>query len=184
MLTLAIVNYPVQAAKCNIVFGQDQLEVLQFSYDMGEPHDLGWSMAAISWKESSAGRELVRIDGKKYNMVSYGIYHSLLKYASKRAGCKSRACEAQLIQDLMTDPVRAAEEAIKELQYWQGYHGEDQWLDIWRGYNDGFQKSEDGYGYAANIADKVRYLKTCLNLENGGMIATASPNLTTLGRTN
>ncbi|QZI90406.1 hypothetical protein MYOV003v1_p0082 [Vibrio phage 207E48.1] len=172
------------AATCPVDFGQDQIEVLQFSYDMGKHEDLGWTLAAIAWKESSAGRELVRIDGESYKMVSYGIYHSLLKYASKRAGCKSRACEGKVVQDLMTDPVKAAEEAIRVIQYWQGYHGKDNWKAVWRGYNDGFQKSDAGYNYADNIAQKVRYLKACLDLENGSKMSLGSPNLTIYGGVN
>ncbi|AUR97858.1 membrane lipoprotein [Vibrio phage 1.244.A._10N.261.54.C3] len=165
ILAVALTTSLTAGASCDVKFGQDQIEILQFSYDYGVQYGLGWTLAAISWKESSSGRELVRIDGDSYKQVSYGIYHSLLRYASKRAGCSSRRCEAQLVHDLMTNKERAAEEAVKELHYWQGYHGADNWKDVWRSYNDGFQKSESGYNYANNIADKVRYLKSCVKLE-------------------
>lgn len=156
----------VVAEECDVFFTTDQLHTLQRAFDAGQERDWGWSLAAISWRESSAGLELVRFEPPfKAENASYGPFHVYLKTAMSREGCVDYACAADITQDLITDFQYSADHAMAELDYWMSVHGRD-YLKIWKGYNDGFQNTQKGADYAEEIRGKIRYLKECINLEN------------------
>lgn len=163
MIITSIFNVAHAAPKCDVKFGQDQIEILQFSRSIGGD-DWGYTLAAIAWKESSAGRALVRIEPTgSYKDVSYGIYHNLLRYTAKRAGCSTRSCESKVVQELMTNPVKAAWYAMAELDYWKGrYKGNH--MKIWSAYNSG--SPTRGVKYARDISKKIKYLRRCVDLVN------------------
>lgn len=153
-------------SECDVYFSTNQLHVLQKAFDSGSEEGFGWSLAAIAWRESSAGVELVRFDPPyKYDNASYGVFHNYLRTVMNREGCKNQTCAAKITQKLMTDFEYSAGHALQELKYWKKLRGNN-FKEIWRGYNDGFKNRPKGYAYADDIANKIVYLKQCVRLEN------------------
>lgn len=153
-------------AACNVQFTDSQLYTLQRSFDFGKESGWGWSLAAIAWKESSAGLNLVRFDPPyEYWSASYGVFHNYLKTVMSEEGCTTARCASKIAQNLMTNFKYSAQHAVKTLEYWKKVSGKGNYYDIWKGYNDGYQNTARGKAYSVDIGDKIVYLKTCVRLD-------------------
>lgn len=95
-----------------------QIHVLQDSYKLGQPHDLGYTLAALAFKESTAGKY-------KINAISrdFGIFQGNVETICKQAGVfhNSFLCNVE-IQNVVNDIDLAAKHAIDTLTYWNNYH--------------------------------------------------------------
>lgn len=150
------------ADPCSEFFTLEQLWTLQKAYDHGESKGLGYTMAAIVWKESSAGLYLSRKDGEHWAMNSYGPFHILLKTAKRRRGCVSWNCKG-VKQKLLNDFQYSADLAFEELSYWSDRLGN--YRNALAAYNAGNAwRSRDGKAYSRDIRGKVRYLQQCVRL--------------------
>ncbi|MDK1290160.1 hypothetical protein [Pseudoalteromonas umbrosa] len=132
-----------------------QLHTLLNAFHLGLDHGYGYSLAAIAWKESLAGKVKVN-----YSDPSFGVFHAHLTYAARREGVTSNFNKNILAQRLMDDIQFAASHAIMELDYWKSVHGDNNWRKIWASYNAGHNWEAVPH-YAADIAYKIRVLQTC-----------------------
>ncbi|UFD98106.1 hypothetical protein [Vibrio phage BX-1] len=165
LVTALLTSSSYATTDCETVFGHDQLVTMQKAYDYGKPYGLEYSLAAITWKESSAGRHNVRIETfKNTTKVSYSPFHILLRTAMVHEGCETKRCASDIANKLMTNFDYAASHAVLVLQFWQRQHNNN-WMKTWQGYNDGYQNSQDGRNYALNIKYKIAYLKQCVRLK-------------------
>lgn len=148
------------ADPCSEFFTLEQLWTLQKAYDHGESKGLGYTMAAIVWKESSAGLYLSRKDGEHWAMNSYGPFHILLKTAKKRRGCSTWNC-SRVKRKLMNDFQYSADLAVEELEYWSQRLGS--YRKAFAAYNAGNAWSgRAGSAYSKDIRHKIRYLQQCV----------------------
>lgn len=151
ILLLSLLSFNA-VAQCT-AFDSSQREVLQRAYDYGVKYDMGWSLAAIAWKESSAGKNKAN-----WNDPSVGVFHNLLKSVAKREGVYGNdEKEVILIVRLMHEFDFSAKHAVLELKYWKKQYGDD-WRKIWASYNAGWNWF-NGIEYSDNIAQKISYLR-------------------------
>jgi hypothetical protein len=140
---------------------QQQMSVLRQAYDLGRQHDLSYSLAAIAWKESSAGKWLVNAQE-----ASYGPFQILLKTAvarTKRDGQTMSGFEQNMLATKLLDIKFSSSYAIQELEYWQGIHGNN-WRAIYASYNGGWNhKKPLPQAYAQDIITKMQRLKGCFS---------------------
>ena len=111
-----------------------QRAVLLSSYEYGKVHNLGYTLAAIAWKESCAGEYRMN-----FQDPSAGIYHAYLpgllkKYPSLQQNGFTQNMLGTL---LVRDDAFAAKEAIRELKYWEKIH-KGNWAKMIKSYNKGF----------------------------------------------
>lgn len=146
-------------------FTDDQWHVIETSYHDGVDEGLGWSLAAISIAESSAGIELIR-----WSDGSYGVYHILMTTAIKRYSKdnvdfnpKSAYDTFSLAFKLAFNQGFSAKFAIRELNYWRLQYGDD-WEKVWASYNAGW-KYKNGIDYSRKISYHIKQLKTCTKQE-------------------
>lgn len=139
------------------IFTAKQKDVLQTAYDYGSEHGMGWSMAAIAWKESSAGKRMVN-----WSDPSFGVYHVLLKNAAHSKGFSSDLEPLRAISvaaRLVYDHDYSAKESLKVLKFWN-YQHEGDWIKTWASYNAGYNwTGPAGQRYTKDIQKKIRYLK-------------------------
>lgn len=126
-------------------FTQDQIDVMHKSYTLGEPHDMGYTLAAIALKESSAGEYVI-------NAISrdFGIYQGNVETLCKQAGVFHNSFQCNMeIQNIVNDINLAAKHALITLNYWRDYHEKrsDSYLvyeKTVRSYNRGFSFADQG----------------------------------------
>lgn len=135
--------------KCDI-FSSSQLITLQQAYYSGEKYDYGWTLAAMAWRESSAGVKPIN-----WSDPSFGPFHALITTVSKRYGAVTPLDELELANRLVYDFDFAVEAAVSELDYWKEVH-HGNWRKIWASYNGGWKGNQE---YATDIAKKIRFLQ-------------------------
>ena len=141
-----------------------QMSVVKEAYRYGKPHDLGYSLAAIAWKESNAGKWLVNVaKGER----SFGPFHISLESATRRTG-DGRLTDFQknVLASSLLGLRFSSTYAIMELEYWQKIHGENAWRNIYASYNGGWNyKKALPQAYASDIIEKMKKLKGCFGEE-------------------
>ena len=143
------------AQQCNKQFGEDQLIVLKDAYFAGADRDHGYTLAAIAWQESSAGRNLVNPAGP-----AYGVFQNLSSTVTRRlAQSGINIPRNKVATRLITDFGWSAEQAMAELDYWKGRHN-GRWDRMIASYYAGGNWSHSaGQGYLQIIRTKVQFLK-------------------------
>lgn len=124
-------------------------------YNYGKTFDVGYSLAAINWQESS---------GCKYQIGEltgdYGCYHINLKYHLLRNTLDdnqyNRSAEAT---KLVVDRAYSRSIAIEQILFWNKV-ARGKWFVTWGMYNAGYAPN---LTYARNVANKVMFLKTILD---------------------
>lgn len=142
-------------------FSKSQIQTIHYAYHYGKKYNLGFTMAAIAWKESCAG--LYRIN---FDDPSAGIYHAHLPGVIKRHyKAKNTAFRRNVVAEkLIRDPEFASKIALEELLYWKKIH-KDNWKNIIKSYNKGFswQKSKGrnqlAENYYEDISKRVKILE-------------------------
>lgn len=141
----------------------DQYKVLIDSLSYGKSYDLGYTLAAIAWKESHFGKYKVNQSDGEYG--SYGVYHILLDTALRRENIKDTGYinRHTLKLKLITDNSVNAAHALTELNYWKKYH-KGSYKKMVASYNAGWKstKSNYGYRYYKDISKRVKVLKSYL----------------------
>lgn len=140
---------------------ENQLKIMLYSYEAGLPHDLGYALAAIAWKESKFGLYLMNIsDGK---MGSYGVYHILMDTAAARNKLKTSWDRSRFAERLVFELDLCADEAIAELTYWKRFfkRSATPWKAMFAGYNAGHKglNSIAGKAYADDAVLRVKALQ-------------------------
>lgn len=147
-------------------FDDKQLQVMRQSYELGQPHDLGLTLAALALKESSAGRYLI-------NAISadYGVYQGNVKTVCIQSSVyhDNFLCN-QEVQRVVSDIVRASEHAVETLNYWRNYHSKRTlkglvYENMIRSYNRGFSFDDDGGdNYWKQFKKDFHTIKQCVRL--------------------
>lgn len=131
-----------------------QVQVIFKSYERGYEDDLGYTLAAISWRESSAGK--YRINPKSGDYGVYGINYKTVM----RLDDLNYYQAIDVLEQIVFDDDKNAEYALKTLR-WNMKHFKGDWRKAIAMYNKGSQW-RSGTAYASDIAIKVRQLRTCL----------------------
>ncbi len=135
----------------------EQWEVLQKAYDMGAPHDLGNTMAAIAWTESTAGKYRINPDSN-----DYGVMHNNIKTAANRRGVKGYYATRALMTELVVNDQLSMELALEELMYWDKHT--DSWASMVSAYNNGWAY-EHGTNHTQTMRTNTRMMMDCAYLD-------------------
>lgn len=162
IMVVLLLSAGAKAANCDdVTFEDEQLWNLQKAYDFGSRYDKGYTMAAILWQESSAGKHLKRKDGEHWSMSSYGPFHILLKTASHRRECHQSECRD--VRRKLNNFEYSANLSLEELLYWEARLGS--LGKAVAAYNRGNNwNTNGGRNYLKKINAKIRYLKQCVRL--------------------
>lgn len=137
----------------------EQKVLLQLAYDTGKPHDLGYSLAAIAWKEAFVGPYVIRVNGKDGGHGSYGLLHMQLTTAMYLTGEKNIwKAKQDLVIRLMTDDLFSLHLSIKKLKK----HRHKGYRAMWKAYNG---KGPMADKYSEAIAQNVAVLQNCYKFE-------------------
>lgn len=180
MLVIVSANAHAEIASCNdlALMNEYQHSVLIKSYKYGNSYDLGWTLAAQAWAESSAGTDLYRPE--EHSGGSHGIYQSLLdnviyrEYGMRMDGDKHPTAliaplwlVTKVFLRVQLDQEFAAKHAILELNYWQ-VRTKSHWqmLSAYNGGYSGIQtntnrKNNRAANYATKVQTMIKLLKTC-----------------------
>lgn len=138
-----------------------QRVVLTQSHYYGERMDFGYTLMAIAWQESKAGKYKINLQDP-----SCGTYHNLITSVMARhkdtrdtGYNRNRMC-----QMLINNSAFAASEALAELEYWwTKYEGKpSQWSKTIMSYNAG-HNYENGSNYLELIRSHVKHFQTHKN---------------------
>lgn len=139
--------------KCKI-FTEEQRETMQKAFQAGAEKDYSWTLAALTWQETSAGKYPVN-----WKDPSFGPFQNNIRTVAKRYGAKNSVEEFALAERLMTDFEFAAGAAMAELEYWDNYHKGD-YKKMLASYNNGWAwESERAQKYKDDVIAKLKYLK-------------------------
>ena len=133
---------------------------LQWAYSYGEQYDLGWTMSAIAWHESKAGKYKINAESD-----DYGVFQVNLVTATDIMGISGYWNKQALITKMVVDDEFNAYLALHVLQHFQKTR--NSWKSVVRSYNEGNkwlknEKSrEKSLDYYKKIRDNVVTLKQC-----------------------
>lgn len=166
----ALMLYASFAASEQHKFNNVQLDNMQYAYSFGEQYDkhgkfkernkrydnkgLGYIMAALVWRESSAG---INQKGRKGH-EAYGIFQNYLPTVRSRVKQLGWNMTDQEIIRMMEKRNNSAAWAYIELSYWLDVHKGDIRKAI-SSYNAGW-KIKAGDAYASDVLKKANYLKS------------------------
>ncbi len=141
-----------------------QIEVLHSSYESGKQYDLGYTMAAIALKESSAGTHLINPYAG-----DYGVYQGNYKTICNQSGVTGLACSLE-VQKVVSDIKTAQEHALNTLTYFQNYYDKrisvNNYQMMIRSYHSGFSPfSEDADAYWEQYRVSFEIIKKCVVLD-------------------
>lgn len=151
-------------ALSNLTYGQEcrnyspnQISALHTAYSVGEPYELGLTLAAIVQQESFVGNHIIRLNSKDGKYGSYGITHINLETAMWLEGEKnSWIARAKVAPRLVVDDLYAMELALRKLETVESLG----WQDMVRSYN-GSVRSSKTLDYLNNIRKHIHQFKTC-----------------------
>lgn len=161
---------PIAQAEEQHKFNDIQLDNMQYAYSFGEQYDkhgkakarekrydnngLGYIMAALVWRESSAG---IKEKGKKGH-EAYGMFQNYLPTIRSRVDKLGWKMTDRQIIKMMGKRSNSAAWAYIELSYWLDVHKGDMRKAI-ASYNAGW-KFKAGDAYASDVLKKANYLKS------------------------
>lgn len=76
-------------SNCNFGFTEKQEKVIELAYISGLTSDVGFTIAAIVWKESFVGKYIIRNNNPDGKLGSYGVTHVQLSTAMYMVGIES-----------------------------------------------------------------------------------------------
>ena len=133
-----------------------QKALMKKAYNYGKEFDLGHSMAAIMWKESFVGDDVV-----PFNLgdPSGGYWHKHIDYLLIQEGKPVNNMNRNLAMlELIQNMDYAAALAIADLEHWQAEFGQNAWSKVYAAYNGGYSNSAASLEYAESVKAKVKEL--------------------------
>ena len=130
-------------------FSWSQKYILELAYRTGEPMNMGESLRAIVFLESSAGVNLAN-----NRTLDYGLAGIHLKTAVARF-------PGTTPERLMYDHTFNLLNSAIELDYWLG-RTNGNWLESWARYNGGNRLSKRNWEYAQKVRKTIRLFRKCL----------------------
>lgn len=157
---LLFISPLVSAVTCDDIKDMtlEQHSSLRFAYGQGSYENLGYTLAAIAWKESFAGKWRVN-----YKTNDFGLYHVNIETAAKTLDIKNIYRKYELAQKLIFDDHLGSDLALSVLKHFasRGYR------QMLMSYNRGNKWLKDesqkivAEKYANDIANRVKILQTC-----------------------
>ena len=133
----------------------EQIHTLHYAYTRGEPHGLGYTLAAITWVESTAGINLKSPTG------DFGPYGINITTASNRLERKDTYV---LQKELTNNPELGADMALSELEFWVGVYGNN-YDKVLSSYNSGWNWKYGFKYYLPKIKEAAYNIRNCLRME-------------------
>lgn len=149
------------STQCAFDFTPQQLATMATAYHTGKNQDLGFTLAAISWRESRAGEDVVSMH-RNIKAANLGAFQNRVQTVGDRAGCKTRKCYAQVGVKLLVNQEYAAQAALDEMNFWLDYHNKNVRKSL-SSYNAGFARNSASNSYAADVVKKAKYLQRCVS---------------------
>lgn len=148
------------ADECAPLFSitDEQWQVLQLAYDTGAPYNLGNTMAAIAWTESTAGKYRVNPESK-----DYGVMQNNIKTASIRRGVEGYYPIRALMTELVVNDQLSIDLALEELLYWDQHT--DSWASMVSAYNNGWAYKH-GTDHTQLMRTNTRMMMNCAQLDH------------------
>lgn len=128
---------------------QDQVSLLRAAYIYGEPYDYGYTLAAITVKESFVGDRVYRMNPHD---PSFGVTHIHFETIKHFSGLTHWEAVKES-ERLVRDDVLSFNYSIKKLDSIKGT-----WWSKWKGYNGAGKQAEK---YANDVQGIVKYLQEC-----------------------
>lgn len=160
-LLFLVLAYDAEAGQCTPEMEREynsltheQHIVLAEAYLTGYKDDLGFTMMAIAYAESRAGKYLINTQTN-----DFGVMGISLKTASSREGIKGAFSRNILAQRLIFDNAYNMKLSLDELRYWTKYHKGD-WRSTVSSYNAGFNVKA-GKDYLTKIVKYTRMFMNC-----------------------
>lgn len=135
-----------------------QWSVLYHAYDTGAEHDLGHTMMAIAFKESSAGKYRVNL-----NTHDFGVMQNNIKTAKARRGVTGYYATMALVSDIVRNDQLSMDLALEELLYWRDDR-KLSWRNTVSAYNNGNAYNK-GTQHLDEMIPLVRMFMNCVELE-------------------
>lgn len=144
----------------NQKFSTSQMETMYRSFEYAREDDLGWTLAAIAFRESSAGVRL-----KNPRDPSAGAHHVLATHVLNDFGMGHTQENINMAMDMLASNFElSAHYAMRELKWWLNRHNGNWFLAV-RSYNQGYfwlltdpKDRQRSYNYARNVQDTVRFM--------------------------
>lgn len=168
------------SSKCDLEFTPQQLSTMATAYHIGKNDNLGYTLAAISWRESRAGEDVVsmRYGLKDANM---GAFQNKVQSVGDREGCANRKCYANVAIKLVIDQEYAAKAALEEMNFWLNYHNQNVRKSL-SSYNAGFNRNPASNSYAADVVGKAKYLQRCVSFRGMEIPTNVDPTVIAANR--
>lgn len=144
-------------------FSNEEYKIMLQIMSYGIKDDLGYTLAAIAWKESMFGRWNLNLsDGKK---GSFGPFHILLEYSLKRNSVTTNWGESRLAEKHLYDLEFTTNEAISILKDFKSRENCNLRCAVasYNAGNKGYVK-QSGQNYANEIFARISYLKKIIKL--------------------
>lgn len=138
IIMLTLLSVGANASQCYDL-NDSQKEVLAKAYDVGLADNLGYTMMAIAFEESTAGKYRM-----SFETHDYGVMQNNIKTASSRMGVKGYYNKLALAERLIKDDELSMNLALEELLYWKKHT--PNWRGMVSAYNNGWAWSKgDAY---------------------------------------
>ena len=167
--TLLLLSTMTHAYQCKALsdngFSPTQIDVMYQSFQYGVDRGWGYSLAAISFRESSAGNPKFM---RNPNDPSAGYHGVVLSHVLNYFKMKDTPTNNRIAEDmLMNSHGASAWFAMGVLDYWNKYHNGN-WTKTIRSYNGGHYWREGRESvevrtanYFNDVHEVVKMLKTC-----------------------
>lgn len=145
----------VQAQECP-TFTPEQNVLIRKAHAIGNYRDLGYTLAAVVWRESIVGRYIVRVNGNDGDQGSYGVAQMQITTAAYLMGEDNLwRAKAVLAPYMINNDVLALELGLKYLDS----HKDLGWQKMIARYNG---KGPMARSYAKDVVARVKTLQACL----------------------
>jgi hypothetical protein len=161
-----VLIFNIAYAECDFSFTPEQNSLLHLAYAVGQPHDLGYTMAAITWKESFVGRHIIRINPNDGKNGSYGVTHILLDTAMWMLDIDSTwEAKAELAPRLMRDDIFTLHLSLKYLLRFNHLPWRKQ-VERYNGQGDLARSYADDVTKRVNLLLKCKYFSQSIDNRN------------------
>lgn len=168
-----LASYSTQT--CNIDFNENQLNTMTRAYHTGKADGLGYTLAAIAWRETLAGENVVNYRGQLKN-AAMGAFQNKIETVGSRENCTTHKCYANIGVMLITDQEYAANMALIEIKDWLRYHKGNKSKSL-SSYNSGFKHNKFSINYAKDVIEKEKYIKSCVNFQDRPIVNNTSSRI-------
>lgn len=171
IILMAILPQPSWAEERCLQFADlsdGQFAVMRHGYEVGEPHNFGYTMAALALKETQGGKYLVNLNDPSFGPWQVTV-RNIIHFGAGGEPVSDWSRD-RMIERMINDIRWSAETALKVLLYWDEYHHRtmtydsmaEYWVNLWGSYNAGVHyDGTAGRLYSETVNQLVRDLSLC-----------------------